>query len=425
MVGDLKSQEIKQFLSDFCVSKIEKWEQRELVFTFLTRIFNNILKRLNWGLKSFTAPKVPTTLMILDDQSKAILTDFKIIHQFDCITESIFMDWYYQYSKRKLFNLCMYYWESLANDYYDSNILLLKCFRNIKKKHIQNWFSNMEYEAFYEDSNERCKYSYQTIFDIFNKRTELKDIESSKNKQIIKEEFEMLYNEENDHNSLANYLLGIIYYFYRDQNKKYQSLCFLNLLKGHKIGNNDSSFILGFIYFNGHCVIQDFPKALQLFKKAQNQGNHCASLYLGDMYFKSKGVKKNKELAYEFLFQGAFRKHEQCIQYLKKNIDKETFKSYESKYKQGDYSRCCLLGNMLFHAISVPKSTMLAIEYWFLGLEHINCQQCFLQLSDYFEQNQKIVSTFKILADKGIPKYQRFLGNIKKYNLIDLEFLEN
>ena len=243
----------------------------------------------------------------------------------------------------------------------------------------------------------------------------------SQNKQIIKDELEMLLNEGYDHNSLANYLLGTIFYSYRNQNKKNQSLCFLHLLKGHEMGHDDSTFTLGFLYFNGHCVLQDYQMALKLFKKAHEQGNHNASLYLGDMYLKSKGIKKDRELSYNYLFQGAFEGHEQCIQYLKENIDNGIFKSYQLKYKQGDYTRCSYLGNMLFHAIDVSKSTIQAIEYWFLGLEHYNCQHCFLQLSNYFEKNGRIISAFQSLANKGLPKYQQFCLNIKKYHLVSSE----
>lgn len=104
--------------------------------------------------------------------------------------------------------------------------------------------------------------------------------------------------------------------------------------------------------------------ALKLFKKAYEQGNHNSSLYLGDMYLKSKGVNKDQALSYQYLFQG-------------------------------DYTRCCYLGNMLFNGISVSKSTIKAIEYWFLGLDHYNCQHCFLQISNYFGKNKQIISAFR------------------------------
>lgn len=165
--------------------------------------------------------------------------------------------------------------------------------------------------------------------------------------------------------------------------------------------------------------------ALKLFKKAYEQGNHNSSLYLGDMYLKSKGVNKDQALSYQYLFQGAFEEHKQCIQYLKDNINTGMFKSYELKYKQGDDTRCCYLGIMLFNGISVSKSTIKAIEYWFLGLDHYNCQHCFLQISNYFGKNKQIIPAFRSLARKGISQYQHFWLSIKKYGLIDLKLIED
>lgn len=415
----------KKTLSQFCLSKIKKWEQRDLVFTFLTRTFDNIFTRLNWGLKSFTPTKIPTIIIKQDDQSKFILVDFDTLHRFDIITELVFMDWYYQYSQKNLFDLSMYYWESLLEEHSEPDVLLLKCIHRIKKEIIHSRVCNQEYEDFYEDSNQRCNYSYKKIFDSLNKMGNHEGDAYESCKRTIKYEIEMLLNEENDHNPLANYILGIIFYNYREQNKKNQSLCFLNLLKSHKMGHDESTFTMGFLYFTGHCVVQNYQMALKLFKKAYEGGNHNASLYMGDMYLKAKGVKQDKSLSYQYLFHGSFEEHEQCIEYLKENIDSELFSSYELKYKQGDYTRCCYLGNMLFHGIAVAKSTIQAIEYWFLGLEHYNCQHCFLQISNYFRKNERIISSFQSLAKKGVPKYQQFCLNIKKYKLIDPQLIKD
>lgn len=241
-------------LSQFCLFKTQKWKQRDLVFTFFTRTFDNIFRRLNLGFQSYTPPKIPTIIIKQDEQqSKSILSDFDTIHQFDIITEPVFMDWYNQYSQKNLFDLCMYYWECLIKDYSESDVLLLKCFRNIKKEHLHARISNLEYE----DSNQRCNYSYKKIFDTLNQMGTPDDTTYNLSREIIKDKLDMLINEEKDHNSLANYLLGIIFYTLRNQNKKNESLSFLHLLKGCMMGHNDSTFTLGFLYFNGHCVLQD------------------------------------------------------------------------------------------------------------------------------------------------------------------------
>lgn len=416
---------INRILSQFCLDKAKKWQQRDLVFTFLTRVFNNIIRRFNWGLQKYTLSNNLTNLKNHDDQTHEILCDFNTIQQFKFISETVFMDWYHQYSYKNLIDLSVYFWETLLKDTPDPDNILLKWFRKIINEHHQIRENNMEYEDFYEDSDQRCHYSYQRIFDILKSMTTLEDTKCKRFRKIIKDEIEMILNEANDHNSLANHLLGVIFYKYREQTKKNQSLCFLHLLKGHEMGNNESTFTLGFLYYNGHCVSQSYQIALKLFKEAHKQGNHNSSLYLGDMYLKGLGVQQDLVLSYQYLFQGSFEGHEQCIQYLKENINSGTFNSYEVKYQQGDYTRCCYLGNMLFLGISVQKSTVRAIEYCFQGLEHYNCQHCFVQLKRYFEANQQIIPAFKSLARKKNPQYQQFWSNIKKYRLIDLELMED
>jgi uncharacterized protein len=55
---------------------------------------------------------------------------------------------------------------------------------------------------------------------------------------------------------------------------------------------------LGYLYYQGKGVKQDFKEALKWFQKAAEQGTEEAQFNLGGMYYQGKGVKQNfKEAA--------------------------------------------------------------------------------------------------------------------------------
>lgn len=124
----------KYLQKKFCQKKIERYEKQMTIFKFLTTIFDNISKRLNWGFQGITPVSFPFKLQSVDTQSKEILNSFKCITELAFITESIFMDWYYQYPKKKFFDLSMYYCEYLLEVWYPEGSLLLKCIQRIRKE---------------------------------------------------------------------------------------------------------------------------------------------------------------------------------------------------------------------------------------------------------------------------------------------------
>jgi len=63
--------------------------------------------------------------------------------------------------------------------------------------------------------------------------------------------------------------------------------------KAAEQGNADAQFNLGQMYDQGKGVKQDYAKAVELFRKAAKQGNADAQYNLGQMYDKGKGVKQD------------------------------------------------------------------------------------------------------------------------------------
>jgi uncharacterized protein len=62
------------------------------------------------------------------------------------------------------------------------------------------------------------------------------------------------------------------------------------LLDSAKNGDSYSQLLLGYKYYNGQDVAQDFEEALQWYKKAAKQGYADAQIYLGMMYHNGEGT---------------------------------------------------------------------------------------------------------------------------------------
>jgi hypothetical protein len=58
-------------------------------------------------------------------------------------------------------------------------------------------------------------------------------------------------------------------------------------------GNADGQFTLGYCYFIGRDVNQNFPEAIKWFVLAANAGQPKAQMLLGESYARGLGVEKN------------------------------------------------------------------------------------------------------------------------------------
>ena len=72
----------KKVMNEFCQKKIERYEKQMTIFKFLTTIFDNISKRLNWGFQDMIPVSFPFKLQNLNTQSKEIFSNFKCLVQF-------------------------------------------------------------------------------------------------------------------------------------------------------------------------------------------------------------------------------------------------------------------------------------------------------------------------------------------------------
>ena len=63
-------------------------------------------------------------------------------------------------------------------------------------------------------------------------------------------------------------------------------------------GDTGAQFILGFLYFKGLGVPQNYAEAMKWYRKAADQGDDNAQFLLGSMYYLGKGVPRNFIKAY-------------------------------------------------------------------------------------------------------------------------------
>lgn len=86
------------------------------------------------------------------------------------------------------------------------------------------------------------------------------------------------------------------------------------LLDSAKGGDAYSQLLLGYKYYNGQDVTQDFKKALQWYQKAAEQGYADAQIYLGMMYHNGEGTSVDYTKAYVWFDLAATQGHNRAIE---------------------------------------------------------------------------------------------------------------
>ena len=74
-------------------------------------------------------------------------------------------------------------------------------------------------------------------------------------------------------------------------------------------GNADAQFNLGFMYYTGKGVEQDYDKAVKWYRRAAEQGYADAQFNLGWMYHLGKGVKQDYAEAVKWYRRAAEQEH--------------------------------------------------------------------------------------------------------------------
>jgi len=113
----------------------------------------------------------------------------------------------------------------------------------------------------------------------------------------------------------AQYNLGFRYYFGKIVPEDYaEALKWFR--KAAEQGYAKAQFSLGFLYEHGHGVLEDDAEAFKWYRKAAEQGYANAQYNLGNMYNKGRGVPKNKAEALKWWRKAAEQGHEDANEWL-------------------------------------------------------------------------------------------------------------
>jgi TPR repeat protein len=102
-------------------------------------------------------------------------------------------------------------------------------------------------------------------------------------------------------------------------------------------GNANGQYSLGFMYFNGQGVLQNFSEAMKWYRLAADQGHPIARLNLGVMHYKGQGVPQNVS---------------------------EAVKWYRLAADQGNAKAQTFLGFMYFDGQGVPQNFAEAVKWY-------------------------------------------------------------
>ena len=110
-----------------------------------------------------------------------------------------------------------------------------------------------------------------------------------------------------------------------------------SIRKAAEQGDADAQSRLGYMYFEGKGVGQNYAEAVKWFRKAAEQGDVYAQNGLGNMYFEGKDVEQNYA---------------------------EAVKWYHKAAEQGNANAQGALGNMYYYGQGVPQDYTEALK-WF------------------------------------------------------------
>jgi len=172
--------------------------------------------------------------------------------------------------------------------------------------------------------------------------------------------------------SLAQYLMGRMYYYGRGVTQDYKKAVEW-FTKAAEQGNAKGQNNLGVLYENGKGVTKDKAKAVEWYTKSAEQGYATGQNHLGAMYRKGYGVTTDDKKAFEWYTKSAEQGYaggqsNLGVMYrIGQGVTKDYKKAFEwfTKSAEQGYARGqCSLGVMYDNGYGVTKDYKKAVE-WF------------------------------------------------------------
>jgi len=143
--------------------------------------------------------------------------------------------------------------------------------------------------------------------------------------------------------------------------------------KAAKHNNINSQIILGYFYYKGEGVDQNFNKAFEWYKKAADQNNALAQRALGGCYLNGNGVEQSFEKAFEWYKKAADQNNAvaQCMlgvcYYYGNGVEQsfeQAFEWFSKAANQNNAVAQCMSGVCYYRGRGIEQNSELAFE-WF------------------------------------------------------------
>ena len=244
------------------------------------------------------------------------------------------------------------------------------------------------------------------------------------NEKITSEELEYYEQAAQQGNAEAQYNLGYIYYNGLGVAQNYQKAIYYTEQAAQQ-GHSGAQYNLGYIYYKGLGVEQNYQKAKEYYEQAAQQGHPEAQYNLGYIYYNGLGVAQNYQKAIYYTEQAAQQGHSGAqynlgyIYYNGIGVAQNYQKAkeyFKQAAQQGEAEAQYYLGIMYEDGIRVLKNYEKAIEYFKQAAEQGNAGAQYnlgIMYEDGLgvEQNyQKAIEYYEQAAQQGNINAQCCLG---------------
>lgn len=204
--------------------------------------------------------------------------------------------------------------------------------------------------------------------------------------------------------------LSLVISIFLNQSANGKTPDFNNVLETAQKGDPNAQVELGWMYYKGKDVTQDYQKALEWFRKAAEHGDAKAQVALGGMYEVGKGIPKNKRQAVMWYQKAAVQGYSEAqyicgLMYLNgvgvSKDYKQALQWFVKASEQGHFMSSCKLGEIYEEGKAVPQDYQQAVK-WFLKS---------------IEQGHYNVSDIRSMYDKGkceLQEYEKAVKMIQK-----------
>lgn len=148
---------------------------------------------------------------------------------------------------------------------------------------------------------------------------------------------------------------------------------FAEYMQTAKQGNADSQAMIGYLYYTGKGVSQDYVQAIAWFRKAANQGHVVAQYCLGNCYYSGEGVDQDYVQAFAWYRKAANQGYANAqgaiasCYYGGEGVTKDLTQAiywYRKAADQGYDTAQAILGFMYYNGEGVTQDYAQAVDYF-------------------------------------------------------------